>query len=74
MARVDGFGGRRGQLLTLDVGVAPPLLGTTADGVMVVDLETKQVWSSDATFMFSVFFTIKLAMWFWSSRGLDLVN
>ena len=45
MARVDGFGGRRGQLLTLDVGVAPPLLGTTADGVVVVDLGAKQVWS-----------------------------
>ena len=59
MARVDGFGGRRGQLLTLDVGVAPPLLGTAADGVMVVDLGAKQVWSSDATFTFSGFFTIE---------------
>ena len=56
MARVDGFGGRRGQLLTLDVGVAPPLLGTTADGVMVVDLEEKQVWSPTQRACFRVFF------------------
>ena len=61
MARVDGFGGRRGQLLTLDVGVAPPLLGTTADGVMVVDLEAKQVWSPTQRGCFQVFSQLNMS-------------
>ena len=60
MARVDGFGGRRGQLFTLDVGVAPPLLGTTADGVMVVDLEEKQVWSPTQRACFRFFSRINI--------------